>query len=117
MADALRTLQYAQPAFTFLAWIGYPARRGEDRESWNRLVERLYAPRTRVRELMRTAARSLIPNPFPNWTEPACRVSASKSRAWAGRGYVSANCDEQTRAHSTLVVSLLGVQVLWEDAH
>jgi hypothetical protein len=49
-----------------------------DHERWNRLVERLYTRRTRVRELV-WSARSMSPNPFANWIEsPSRRVLATE---------------------------------------
>lgn len=39
-----------------------------DHDSMERLVERLYARRTRVRELIRSASQT-APNPFANWTQ------------------------------------------------
>jgi hypothetical protein len=39
-----------------------------DQESWRNLIERLYARRTRVRELI-CSARNVTPDAFPNWLE------------------------------------------------
>jgi hypothetical protein len=47
----------------------------EDHESWMRLIERLYARRKRVRELI-WSARNGIPNPFPNWIQSHRGISA-----------------------------------------
>ena len=49
----------------------------EDHESWNRLIERLYVRRTRVRELI-WAAGNLIPSPFSNWKNNAPRMQIRK---------------------------------------
>jgi len=46
---------------------------GEDYEAWIHLIERLYARRTRVRELI-WSARNSSRHPFPNWTRNACSV-------------------------------------------
>jgi len=50
-----------------------------DHEALNRLVERLYARRTRVRELI-WSSRNTIPNPFASWIMAACPRSVSERR-------------------------------------
>jgi hypothetical protein len=54
------------------------------RESWMRLVECLYARRTRVRKLI-CSAQNAIPNPFPNWKLSAYPASFSKFTTRPGR--------------------------------
>jgi hypothetical protein len=44
---------------------------GEDHDAWNRLIERLYARRTRVRELI-SSSRNVARDAFPNWIERIC---------------------------------------------
>ena len=51
---------------------------GEDHEAWERLIEHLYARRTRLRELI-WAARNAIPEAFPNWNKFICPMSVTKA--------------------------------------
>jgi hypothetical protein len=48
----------------------------DDDETWKRLIERLYARRTRVRELI-WSARNAVRDAFPNWTKFICPMSAT----------------------------------------
>jgi hypothetical protein len=45
---------------------------GEDREAWERLIERLWMRRTRVPELI-WSARNAVPGAFPNWNRCICQ--------------------------------------------
>jgi hypothetical protein len=49
-----------------------------DQEAWRGLIERLYARRTQLRPLIWSAKNS-VPNFFPNWIRPTCRVAAAST--------------------------------------
>jgi hypothetical protein len=49
----------------------------EDREAWKRLIERLYARRRLVRELI-WSARNAVRDTFPNWNKCVSSFSATK---------------------------------------
>lgn len=51
---------------------------GEDHENWNRLVERLYMRRTRVRELI-CSARNVNREAFPNWNKTICPAAVVRA--------------------------------------
>ncbi len=51
---------------------------GHDQSDWNRLIERLYARRTRVRDLI-WSARNAVRDAFPNWNKCAFAFSAAKA--------------------------------------
>lgn len=51
---------------------------GEEHESWERLIERLYVRRTRVRELI-WSARNAVPSAFPNWKKYICPMSITRT--------------------------------------
>jgi hypothetical protein len=50
---------------------------GDDQDAWERLIERLYARRTRVRELI-WSARNAVRDAFPNWHKCFSRFQAAK---------------------------------------
>jgi hypothetical protein len=51
---------------------------GEDNYAWEALIERLYARRTRIRELI-WLTRNAVRDAFPNWNRCVCPMSAFKA--------------------------------------
>jgi hypothetical protein len=50
----------------------------EDHKAWERLIERLYMRRTRVRELI-WSARNAVRDAFPNWNKFICPMSVTEA--------------------------------------